>query len=254
MALDLDERQRAMLLEMGVRVWAPQLPVGAPVLPSGVTGAPSPAAARPAPMPAPFALSAEGLNWSALALASANCRACGLCAGRKNSTLRGETMDGPRHWMLVGDPPDEEEDRLGQPFAGAPGVLLDNMLKAMGASRNGTGSQGAYLTNVVKCRAPQGRLVGDEELAQCASYLRREVALVQPQVILAMGRFATQVLLADYPEQARLPLGKLRGSVFRYCGVPVVATYHPLVLLRSGADKAKAWADLCLALQVASLQ
>jgi DNA polymerase len=156
--------------------------------------------------------------------------------------------------MLVGDPPDEEEDRLGQPFAGAPGVLLDNMLKAVGASRNGIGPQGAYLTNVVKCRAPQGRLVGDEELAQCASYLRRELALVQPKVILAMGRFATQVLLTDYPEQARLPLGKLRGSVFRYFGVPVVVTYHPLVLMRTGADKAKAWADLCLALQVASLQ
>jgi DNA polymerase len=156
--------------------------------------------------------------------------------------------------MVVGDPPDDDEDRLGQAFAGTAGVLLDNMLRAVGARRGEVGPQGAYLTNAVKCRAPQGRLVSDEELAQCASYLRREVALVQPKVILAMGRFATQVLLADYPAQARLPPGKLRGTVFRYCGVPVVVTYHPQALMRTGADKGKAWADLCLALQTASIQ
>jgi DNA polymerase len=151
--------------------------------------------------------------------------------------------------MVVGEPPDEDEDRAGQPFAEQAGLLLDNMLKAVGASRTGAGSTGAYLTNVVKCRPPQGRIAQAAELAQCAAYLQREIALVQPKIILAMGRFANQLLLGEHPELATVPLGKLRGTVYRYQGIAVVATYHPNVLLRDSAHKAKAWADLCLAMQ-----
>jgi DNA polymerase len=122
------------------------------------------------------------------------------------------------------------------------------MLKAVGASRVGAGAAGAYLSNVVKCRPPHGRIPQAAELMQCAAFLNREIALVQPKMILAMGRFASQLLLSEQPELASLPLGKLRGTVYRYQGVPVVVTYHPKVLLRASADKAKAWADLCLAM------
>ena len=150
--------------------------------------------------------------------------------------------------MVLGDPPDEDEDRLGQPFVEQAGLLLDNMLKAVGANRSGQGRQGAYLSNVVKCRPPVGRLPQAADLAQCAHYLQREMELVQPKVILAVGRFAVQLLLEEHPSAAVLPLDKQRGRVYRYRGVPVVVSYHPTVLLRASANKAKAWADLCLAM------
>lgn len=249
MGLELDERQRAMLQEMGVHVW---LPLPASVLVQ------RPAAPRPhAPVAAPRiavvvplpveAVALQSTGWPALQQAAATCQACSLCAGRKHTTLHPPLAE-QADWLVVGDPPDEDEDRLAQPFVEQAGLLLDNMLKAVGASRTGAGRQGAYLTNVVKCRPPQGQLPQAADLAQCADYLQREVALVQPKVILAMGRFATQVLLSEHPEQAALPLGKQRGRVYRYRGIPVVVTYHPKVLLRASADKAKAWADLCLAL------
>jgi len=192
----------------------------------------------------------EDMDWEALALTAAACQACGLCAGRKHATLCAPDTAVQSDWLVVGDPPDEDEDRLAQPFAEQAGVLLDAMLKAVGASRTGTGRQGAHVSNVVKCRPPPGRLPQPAELAQCAPYLQREVALVQPRVILAMGRFAAQLLLQEHPQEAALPLGKQRGAVYRYRGIPVVVTYHPKVLLRASADKAKAWADLCLAMDV----
>ena len=148
-------------------------------------------------------------------------------------------------------------------------MLLDNMLRAVGVTRfvPGTASdqghaqtteqgsapaQRAYLTHVLKCRPALMRAPSVTELATCANYLRREIALTQPKVILAMGRFAMQLLLSETPpESARLPLGKLRGQVWQFAGVPVVVTYPPTYLLRSGQDKGKAWADLCLALEVA---
>ena len=268
MALELDDRQRAMLQEMGVRVWLPGtefLPAPAHATtqdaPAAVVVSPPrvPTSARiadvaptvrqvlPVAAIGPGALGA--MDWDALATATANCQACGLCAGRKNSTLRAPSTPGQVDWMVVGDPPDEDEDRAGLAFAEAAGVLMDNMLKAVGASRTGSGAAGAYLTNVVKCRPPHSRIPQAAELVQCASYLQREIALVQPKIILAMGRFANQLLLGEQPALAALPLGKLRGTVYRYQGVAVVVTYHPKVLLRASADKAKAWADLCLAMQ-----
>lgn len=273
MVLNLDDRQRAMLLEMGVRVWLPGTAfeteppsVAAPV----VTAAPTPAV-RPAPgrseVPPPTAVPVRAvprvqplvagdglgmdladLGWEALADAAASCQACGLCAGRKNATLQPATAQ--RDWMVVGDPPEEDEDRAAQAFVDNPGALLDNMLKAVGASRAGEGAQGAYATNVVKCRPPHGQIPQAVDLVQCAHYLQREIALLQPKVILAMGRFATQVLLAEHGALATQPLGKLRGTVYQYQGIPVIVTYHPKVLLRASADKAKAWADLCLAMDV----
>ena len=273
--LELDTRQRAMLQEMGVRVWQPlaepeavasaatdaSAPSGAQPLPVAVSApraaAPRQAAREIPPRVAPgpdaangVALDVHAMDGPALLQAAAQCQACGLCAGRKNTTLAMPDPAVQADWLVVGDPPDEDEDRQGQPFVQQAGQLLDNMLKAVGASRTGAGRQGAYLSNVVKCRPPQGRLPQAAELAQCAQYLEREIALVQPKIILAMGRFAAQLLLGEHPEQAGQPLGKQRGVVYRYRGIPVVVTYHPKVLLRASADKAKAWADLCLALDV----
>ena len=129
------------------------------------------------------------------------------------------------------------------------------MGKAVGVSRREAGVNGAaaaYVTNVVKCRPAVVRMPDPQELATCAHYLRREVALVQPKVILAMGRLAAQSLLQDsLPGVASIPLGKLRGQTYRYQGIPVVVTYHPTYLLRTPQDKARAWADLCLALDEA---
>lgn len=269
MALTLDQRQRVMLEEMGVRVWlpgtdfapepvrpaAPRSGPTTPAAPQRHTGPAAGAVAPPIAVAAPPAVlrrttAIDGSGWPELVQAAAACRACGLCAGRKQATLRAPLHAGTADWMVVGDSPDEDEDRLGMPFVEQAGLLLDNMLKAVRVSRQADGSAGAYLTNVVKCRPPVGRLPQPDDLAACATFLRREIALVQPRVIVAMGRFALQALLVGHPQQMALPLGKQRGIVYRYEGIPVVVTYHPQVLLRSSADKGKAWADLCLAVQV----
>lgn len=267
----LDARQRAMLAEMGVRVWAPKpakpmpppepikaaapAPVAAPQPPRSAPVAAPIARAAPAPLrppvaepapplaprpslqPLPVGLSAMG--WPELQAAAASCEACGLCQRRKNAVFGQGDMEAD--WMIVGDAPNEAEDTVGQPFVGPEGELLDNMLRAVGQSRE----RGAYLTPVVKCRPPSTRIPSGDELALCSAYLSRQVALVRPKVIIAMGRFACEVLT-----QSRDHLGKLRGREHAFEGVPVIATYHPNALLRTQADKAKAWADLCLAMDV----
>lgn len=266
MVLELDTRQRAILREMGVQVWLPGTDFApattpAPTSAAALVATAAPALERAASLP-PVATESHSpenpaelanADWIALQQAASSCRACGLCAGRKNTTLLPAV--GTADWMVVGDPPDEEEDAMASPFTGPSGVLLDNMLAALGLHRsNGPQVQGAadaatraYVCNVVKCRPPQGALVQNTDLAQCAAYLRREIALVKPRMILAMGRFANQLLLGDTPELASQPLGKLRGVVRRFDGIAVVPTYHPKALMRNSADKAKAWADLCLA-------
>jgi uracil-DNA glycosylase family 4 len=259
---ELDARQRAMLAEMGVRVWAPkQTLVRAPSVvvrePGAlVTAAPAPmpapvAAAAPVAAPAPTppapvtparpASTASTLDWPALRDAVAGCRACGLCRGRTNTVFG--VGDEQADWMIVGEAPGENEDLRGEPFVGAAGQLLDNMLKAVGRSRTGQGTQGAYIANVLKCRPPANRNPQPDEVAQCEPYLARQVALVKPRVIVAMGRFAVQALL-----KTTEPIGRLRGQVHHYEGVPVIVTYHPAYLLRTPTDKGKAWADLCLAM------
>ena len=269
MPLELDDRQRAMLQQMGVAVWLPATafvpaathastrtaatPATAPAhapLRQATPVTPAAATASVASATEPNGMEFAALDWQALAQRASTCQDCALCASRKQTTLCAATDVGTAHWMVVGDAPDEDEERQGQPFAGQAGVLLDNMLRAVGAVRGAGGRQGAYLSTVVKCRPSAGRVPTAPELAQCARYLQREIALVQPKVILAMGRFAVQTLLAQHPEQAALPLGKQRGTLYQYGSVPVVVTYHPKVLLRANADKAKAWADLCLAREV----
>ncbi|MDM7942975.1 MAG: uracil-DNA glycosylase [Hydrogenophaga sp.] len=255
---DLDARQRAMLAEMGVRVWAPRpAPANAvpaePVATVRPTGAsPVATAPRPPALPAPTAAPAPGaqpqppspvatLDWPALREAVAGCQACGLCQGRTQTVFG--TGDTQADWMVVGEAPGENEDLQGEAFVGAAGQLLDNMLKAVGRHRSGRGAEGVFITNVLKCRPPANRNPLPDEVARCEPYLARQVALVQPRVIVAMGRFAVQALL-----KTSEPIGRLRGQVHHYEGVPVIVTYHPAYLLRTPTDKGKAWADLCLAM------
>jgi uracil-DNA glycosylase family 4 len=257
MSLQLDERRRAMLEEMGVRVFAPQCdpPRVAdqapppPPLQAGENSERRPAVtvqAPPIPQPHParptVALSRtrisgiEGMEWEALQQAVAACQACKLCEGRRNTVFG--VGDPQADWLVVGEAPGENEDLQGEPFVGQAAKLLDNMLGALGVSRR----SGAYIANVLKCRPPGNRNPEPEEIAQCEPFLRRQVELLRPKIILAMGRFAVQALL-----QTNEPIGRLRGRVHRYSDVPVVVTYHPAYLLRNLPDKAKAWADLCLA-------
>jgi DNA polymerase len=272
MSLDLDARQRAMLLEMGLRIWqrpavdeatatpASPAPVRAAARaadPAQPTTATAPAITPTAPIApvtsvAPIELAtADGapIGWPLLQQTVASCQACGLCAGRKAAVFGAAPDQAQADWLVVGEPPDEQEEREGQAFAGSAGQLLDNMLKALALQRGAGGALGAYVTNIVKCRPATPRNPSAQELGTCQRYLQAEIALVRPRLILAMGRFAAQSLLqASVPDAASIPLGKLRGQVYRYQGLPVVVSYHPTYLLRTQADKAKAWADLCLAL------
>jgi uracil-DNA glycosylase family 4 len=260
MSLDLDTRQRAMLQEIGVRVWWPE--AEAPALIDAAAPKPPRPALPPKGDAAPVVLTAAGtlaqgiaaMDWSTLADTVAACQACPLCTGRRAPVFGAAEAPAQADWLVVGEPPDESEERQGIVFAEQAGQLLDNMLKAVGVSRRGAqraGAGAAHVTNVVKCRPAVARNPSTQELALCENYLRREVALVRPKVILAMGRFAAQALLRDsLPEVAGIPLGKLRGQIHRYQGIPVVVTYHPTYLLRTQQDKARAWVDLCLALDV----
>jgi uracil-DNA glycosylase family 4 len=255
----LDARQRAMLAEMGVRVWAPKprpAAVAAAPLPPLVVAPPTaarsaapavratapPVAEAPVAMRPARAIGVQTMDWPTLRETVAGCEACGLCKSRKNTVFG--VGDEQADWMIVGEAPGENEDLRGEPFVGAAGQLLDNMLHAVGRSRTGQGSQGAYIANVLKCRPPANRNPQPEEVVQCEPYLARQVALVKPRVIVAMGRFAVQSLL-----KTTEPIGRLRGRVHRYEGVPVIVSYHPAYLLRTPTDKGRAWADLCLAMQ-----
>ena len=264
MSLTLDSRQRAMLKEMGVKVWSRVVPVQAPGERAATTVRTTPTADTSAMVVQPRIAGAETMDWAALQQAVADCRACALCNGRKHTVFGMGGLEPPNagrppvaNWLIVGEAPGEQEDLSGLPFVGPAGQLLDSMLKAMGLDRkrgaavgDGQAAQGSYIANVLKCRPPSNRNPEGEEVAQCAPYLRRQIELLQPRIILAMGRFAAQALLHDsVPDVHSLPLGKLRGQVHSYRGIPVVVTYHPAYLLRALGDKAKAWADLCLAMQ-----
>jgi uracil-DNA glycosylase len=256
MSLSLDERQRAILAELGLREFAmAPLAAGESASPTAAAvPAPAVRTAAPAPLarvvsppvlrqPAapPAAAPAAGvalMDWTALAQAVAQCRACGLCDSRNNTVFG--VGDPQPDWLIVGEAPGEQEDLQGEPFVGQAGKLLDNMLRALGVDR----SRKVYIANVLKCRPPGNRNPEPEEVARCEPFLRRQVELLQPKIIVAMGRFAVQSLLGTTE-----PIGKLRGRVHEYRGVPLVVTYHPAYLLRNLPEKAKAWADLCLALE-----
>lgn len=276
MTLNLDTRQRAMLKEMGVQVWAP---MQAPAAPSATAAEHTTGRGVAAPAPSPAATAVEAsatadpgtLAWTDLQSAVRECRACGLCAQRQHTVfgiggLKRPAPDTPPRadWLIVGEAPGEQEDLRGEPFVGTAGQLLDNMLRAVGLDRSrhavdpnasDQAAMGVYIANVLKCRPPGNRNPEPAEVAQCTPYLKRQIELLQPKLIVAMGRFAAHTLLQDtVPDVHTLPLGRLRGKVHTYAGIPLVVTYHPAYLLRAMGDKAKAWADLCLALSVHGAQ
>ncbi|MDH4029919.1 MAG: uracil-DNA glycosylase [Chromatiales bacterium] len=182
------------------------------------------------------------LDWQALRHRVSECRLCGLHEGRTQAVFG--VGDPAADWMIIGEAPGAEEDRVGEPFVGRAGQLLDAMLEGLGLSR-----QSVYIANVLKCRPPNNRDPSQNEASQCAPYLQRQIRLVAPSVILAVGRVAAQNLLG-----ADGPLGRMRGQIHHYGvhEVPLVVTYHPAYLLRRPAEKAKAWRDLLLAAQVVS--
>ncbi len=243
-------------------------PARTPAAPPARPAAPAPAPARATttiaaaaaavqetlsdPVFAERAATIATLAWGPLQDAVAACTACGLCESRR------QTVFGVGHaqaeWMIVGEAPGEQEDLAGEPFVGPAGQLLDQMLRAVGQSRRAASGEGreddqagdpahrVFIANTLKCRPPRNRNPEPDEMARCEPFLKRQVALVKPKLILLMGRFAVKQLLKS--DDA---IGKLRGRVHRYEGIPVVVTYHPAYLLRNLPEKAKAWEDLCLA-------
>ena len=183
------------------------------------------------------------MDWEKLKAKVKGCTDCKLRAGCTQTVLG--VGDERAEWLLVGEAPGAEEDRLGEPFVGQAGKLLDNMLAAIDLKRG----EKVYIANVLKCRPPGNRNPEPDEVATCSPYLRRQIELIGPRLIVAMGRFAMQTLL-----DTDATIASLRGTVHRFAGVPLIVTYHPAYLLRNLPDKAKAWADLRFAVRtIASL-
>lgn len=216
----MEARQLEVLAALGVEALVPR---------TGAAPARRPARAVP-----------PGPDWDELEATVRDCRLCGLCETRTQTVFG--TGDRKARLMVVGEAPGAEEDRQGEPFVGRAGLLLNAMLRAAGFERGEV-----MIVNVLKCRPPHNRDPTDEEAGRCLPYLRRQIELVAPDVILCVGRIAAQRLLGT-----DAPLGRLRGRVHDLDGVPVVVTYHPAYLLRAPGEKRKSWDDLKLALRTLS--
>jgi len=179
------------------------------------------------------------LAFDALADDIASCTACGLCKTRSRAVPG--VGDARAEWLFIGEAPGAEEDARGEPFVGQAGRLLDNMLAALGLDRR----RGVYIANVLKCRPPNNRTPEPTEVDACRPYLERQIALLQPRLIVALGRSAASTLLGVYAS-----IASLRGRVHMLQRRPLIVTYHPAYLLRNLPDKAKAWEDLLFARRV----
>ena len=211
-----EQQRRAYLQAMGVDVWVPRH--------------------EPEAVPEPV----EGLSWEELRACVADCTRCELSKTRNNTVFG--VGDPSADWLIIGEAPGAEEDRRGEPFVGRAGKLLDEMLRAIGQSRDSV-----FIANILKCRPPHNRDPKPAESAACREYLERQIELVQPRIILAVGRIAAQNLLGSDE-----PVGRMRGRAHELGGIPLVVTYHPAYLLRSPSQKQKSWSDLCLATRLAS--
>ena len=216
-----EPERRAYLEALGVDIWVPRDQADAPV--DDVV--------REVP-------TADGLDWSELRTAVAACTRCPLHESRTQTVfgVGNPTAD----WLIIGEAPGAEEDRRGEPFVGRAGKLLDEMLRAVGQRRDDV-----FIANILKCRPPNNRDPKQDEANACRHYLERQIELVRPKIILAVGRIAAQQLLGTDS-----PVGRLRGKLHYLDKVPLVVTYHPAYLLRSPSQKRKAWDDLCLATRV----
>jgi DNA polymerase len=217
-----EEVRRAYLRAMGIDVWIPRDQVDV----------------EPARTDTETRAGAGNPGWDELRTAVANCTRCRLHESRTQTVFGvGNTA---ADWMIIGEAPGAEEDRRGEPFVGRAGKLLDEMLRAIGEKR-----ESVFIANILKCRPPNNRDPGQDEAASCRPYLERQIELVQPKIILAVGRIAAQQLL-----QSDAPVGRMRGTVHQLGATPLVVTYHPAYLLRSPSQKRKSWDDLCLASRV----
>ena len=213
-----ESQRRAYADALGIELWVPRGETAEP----GLTGG------------AP----ADGLDWDQLRACVAGCTRCDLHQSRTQTVFGVGNTDAS--WLFVGEAPGAEEDRRGEPFVGRAGKLLDEMLRAIGESRDTV-----FIANVLKCRPPNNRDPKPGEAAACREYLNRQVELIRPAIIVAVGRVAAQHLLGT-----DTPLGRLRGKRHSFGGVPLIVTYHPAYLLRTPAQKRKVWDDLCLARDV----
>jgi len=227
------QRRAHYLNAMGIQVWTRRNSPGAAAA-DAAAALPVPDAASPTVATHDVAM----LDWTALQQRVSVCTACGLHSTR-TQTVFGVGNISPQ-WMVIGEAPGADEDRQGEPFVGRAGKLLNEMLRAIGLRR-----EDVYIANVLKCRPPNNRDPLPAEVERCEPYLKRQVELLQPKIILAVGRIAAQNLL-----QTDITIGKLRGRQFSYGGTPLVVTYHPAYLLRSPAEKRKAWDDLRFARSV----
>ncbi|MCH9693700.1 MAG: uracil-DNA glycosylase [Gammaproteobacteria bacterium] len=214
-----EHQRRAYLQAMGIDVWVPR-------------DEEEPGAGA--------AISAAGLGWDELEVSVSACQQCELGASRTQTVFG--VGDKAADWMIIGEAPGAEEDRRGEPFVGRAGKLLDEMLRAIGQSRDSV-----FIANILKCRPPNNRDPKPSEVASCNAWLERQIALVQPKIILAVGKIAAQNLLGSDATVA-----SMRGSAHDLNGIPLVVTYHPAYLLRSPSQKRKSWADLCLATRLAA--
>ena len=216
-----EHQRRAYLRALGIDVWVPR-------------DADEPAADEPAA----DEVAAAQLDWAGLREAVAACTRCELAQSRTNTVfgVGNEAAD----WMIIGEAPGAEEDRQGEPFVGRAGKLLDQMLFAIGESRDSV-----FIANILKCRPPNNRDPKPGEAAACRDYLDRQIELIRPKIILAVGRIAAQTLLGSDE-----PVGRMRGRAYDLDGIPLVVTYHPAYLLRSPSQKQKSWRDLCLAMRL----
>jgi uracil-DNA glycosylase family 4 len=180
----------------------------------------------------------SSLDWPHLKAQVKDCTACKLRAGCTQTVFG--VGDESAEWLFVGEGPGADEDAQGEPFVGQAGKLLDNMLAAIKLKRGNN----VYIGNIVKCRPPNNRTPEPDEIASCMPYLQQQIALIKPKLIVALGKTAATSLLGR-----EATLGSLRGTIHDYQGVPLIVTYHPAYLLRSPAEKAKAWQDLCFAVQ-----
>ena len=232
--------RRAALAALDVVEWVPRR---GPEAAGGPGSSPVPdEAAGPAPgeFAVPAQVAAAAMDWDQLAAAVAACTRCALAAGRTQAVFGVGRRDAA--WMIVGEAPGQEEDRQGEPFVGRAGQLLNAMLEAVGLAR-----EQVFIANILKCRPPGNRDPEPAEAAACGDWLARQIELVGPRIILCVGRVAAQNLLGT-----QTPIGKLRGQRFSYGprAIPVVVTWHPAYLLRSPAEKRRAWQDLLFARQV----
>ena len=227
-----EQQRRAYLQAMGIDVWVPRDAEESEVDAESVHASQTKSA--------PTAGSAPAADWDELRACVEGCTRCALSQSRTNTVFG---IGNPEaEWLIVGEAPGAEEDRRGEPFVGRAGKLLDEMLRAIGQRR-----EDVFIANILKCRPPNNRDPKADECASCRPYLERQIELVQPRIILAVGRVAAQNLLGSDD-----PVGRMRGRPHQLDGIPLVVTYHPAYLLRSPSQKNKAWRDLCLAARLAS--